>query len=112
MGVVTMEIDGTDVLPYLQFGLTTEASINGRPGLRCRLRVRDGNSYRPSIRDEVELTDDGDVVFGGIVWSVRETDVINYKHRDLDLECTGYEALADVAVFNGTTSSGSLLSAV
>jgi hypothetical protein len=108
MGVVTMEIDGTDVLPYLQFGLTTEASINGRPGLRCRLRVRDGNSYRPSIRDEVELTDDGDVVFGGIVWSVRETDVINYKHRDLDLECTGYEALADVAVFNGNTTADNL----
>lgn len=111
MGVVTMTIDGADVLSYLQFGLTTDASINGRPGLRCRLRVRDGDSYRPSIRDEVVLTDDAVTVFGGIVWSVRETDVINYKHRDLDLDCTGYEALADVTVFNGTTSADTLKNA-
>src|SRR5687767_4347627 len=103
-----MTIDGTDVLPYLQFGLSTDAAINGRPNLRCKLRVRDGDGYRPSIRDEVELTDDGDIVFGGIVWSVRETDVINYKHRDLDLECTGYEALADVTVFNGNTAADNL----
>jgi hypothetical protein len=108
MGVVTMEIDGTDVLSYLQFGLTTDASINGRPSLRCRLRVRDGDSYRPSIRDEVELTDDGAIVFGGFVWSVRETDVIDYKHRDLELECTGFEALADVTIYNGTTAADNL----
>jgi hypothetical protein len=111
MGVVTMTIDGTDVLPYLQFGLTTDASINGRPTLRCKLRVRDGDSYRPTIRDEVTLVDDGDTVFGGIVWSVKETDVIDYKHRDLDVECTGYEALSDVTLFNGTTSAMTLKSA-
>jgi hypothetical protein len=111
MGVVTMTIGGTNVLPYLQFGLTTDASINGRPGLRCRLRVRDGDAYRPIIRDEVVLTDDAVTVFGGIVWSVRETDVIDYKHRDLDVECTGYEALADVTLFNGTTSAVTLKSA-
>lgn len=111
MGVVTMTIDGGDVLSYLQTGLTTDASINGRPTLRCKLRVRDGDSYRPTIRDEVVLTDDGDTVFGGIVWRVQETDVINYKHRDLDVECTGFEALADVTLFNGTTSAGTLKSA-
>lgn len=108
MGVVTMEIDGTDVLPYLQFGLTSDSSINGRPNLRCKLRVRDGDSYRPSIRDEVALTDDGNIVFGGIVWSVRETDVINYQHRDLDVECTGYGALADVTLYNGVTAADNL----
>jgi hypothetical protein len=112
MGVVTMTIDGADVLSYLQFGLSSDASINGRPNLRCKLRVRDGDSYRPSIRDEVELTVDGDVVFGGIVWSVRETDVIDYKHRDLDVECTGYEALADVTVFNGNTAADNLKDAL
>jgi hypothetical protein len=108
VGVVTIEIDGTDVGDYLQKGLTSDASINGRPGLRCKLRVRDGDGYRPTIRDEVELVDDGVIVFGGIVWTVRETDVINYKHRELDLECTGYEALADVTVFNGSTAADNL----
>jgi hypothetical protein len=101
MGVVTMTIDGTDVLPYLQFGLSCEHYINNRPVLKCRLRVRDGDSYRPVVRDEVVFTDDAVTLFGGIVFSVKETDVINYKHRDLDVDCVGYEVFADNVLFNG-----------
>jgi hypothetical protein len=101
MGVVTMTIDGADVRPYLQFGLSCDHYINNRPVLKCRLRVRDGDSYRPAVRDEVEFTDDGVTMFGGIVFSVKETDVIDYKHRDLDVDCVGYEVFADNVLFNG-----------
>jgi hypothetical protein len=101
MGVVTMTIDGADVLSYLQRGLACDHYINNRPVLKCRLRVRDGDSYRPNVRDEVEFTDDGVTMFGGIVFSVKETDVVDYKHRDLDLDCVGYEVFADNVLFNG-----------
>jgi hypothetical protein len=101
MGVVTFSIDGTDVLSYLQRGLSCDHYINNRPVLKCRLRVRDGDSYRPTVRDEVVFVDDGVTMFGGIVFSVKETDVINYKHCDLDLDCVGYEVFADNVLFNG-----------
>src|SRR5688572_8578958 len=110
MGVVTMTfthtdpgpvVTVTDALPYLQFGMSCDHYINNRPVLRCRLRVRDGDNYRPAVRDEVVFTDDAVTLFGGIVFSVKETDVINYRHRDLDIECVGYEVFADNVLFNG-----------
>jgi hypothetical protein len=108
MGVVTMNIGGIDVLPYLQVrSLSVEHYLNNRPVLRCRLRVKDGDGYRPNVRDEVIFSDDngpplGDVrLFGGIVFSVKETDVIDYKHRDLDIDCTGFEIFADNVLING-----------
>jgi hypothetical protein len=112
MGVVAMTIGGTDVLDYLQGGLSCDQYLNGRPNLRCRLVVRDGNSYRPELRDEVIITDDGTRVFGGIVFRVQETDVIDYKHRELTVECAGFEVFADVTVFNGATSAGTLKAAL
>lgn len=108
MGVVTFSIDGTDVLGYLQRGLSCDHYINNRPVLKCRLRVRDGDSYRPSVRHEVVFTDDGVTMFGGIVFSVKETDVINYKHRDLELDCVGFEVFADNVLFNGVLGPDTL----
>lgn len=108
MGVVTFSIDGTDVLSYLQRGLSCDHYINNRPVLKCRLRVRDGDSYRPTVRDEVVFEDDGVTMFGGIVFSVKETDVINYKHRDLELDCVGYEVFADNVLFNGVLGPDTL----
>jgi hypothetical protein len=115
MGVVTMTITHTapgpvvtvtDVLPYLQIkSLQIEHYLNNRPVLRCRLRVKEGVGYRPDARDEVVVTDDngsGAVrIFGGIVFSVKETDVVDYKHSDFDLDCTGYEVFADSVLING-----------
>lgn len=101
MGVVTFSIDGTNVLSYLQRGLSCDHYLNNRPVLKCQLRVRDGDSYRPNVRDEVVFEDDGVTMFGGIVFSVKETDVIDYKHRDLELDCVGYEVFADNVLFNG-----------
>jgi hypothetical protein len=119
MGVVTMTITHTapgpvvtvtDALPYLQVkSLQVEHYLNNRPVLRCRLRVKDGVGYRPDVRDEVVVTDDnggGPVrIFGGIVFSVKETDVVDYKHSDFDLDCTGYEVFADSVLINGIVVS-------
>jgi hypothetical protein len=113
MGVVTMTIGGINVLPYLQVrSLSVEHYLNNRPVLRCRLRVRDGDPdyTRPNVYDEVIFSDDngpplGNVrLFGGIVFSVKETDVVDYKHRDLDIDCTGYEIFADNVLINGIVS--------
>jgi hypothetical protein len=118
MGVVTMTIKDvvtsvvTDVLPYVQIkSLQIEHYINNRPVLRCRMRIKEGVAYRPNVRDEVIVEDDnggGAVrIFGGIVFGIKETDVVDYQHTDLDLDCTGFEVFADNVLINapvgGTT---------
>jgi hypothetical protein len=109
MGVVTMTIGGTDVLPYLQLEtLEIDHSINNRPVLRCRLRVREPGTYRPNTGDDVIVVHDATRVFGGVVFSFTETDVVDYKHRDVQLECTGYEMFADNTLLNGILFSSDL----
>jgi hypothetical protein len=111
MGVVTMTIDGTTVLPYVQIGsLSIDHYINNRPVMKCRLRVKDPDTYRTVVRKAVVVTNDAVTIFGGIVFSVKETDVINYKHRDLDVECVGYEVFADNVLINGIVAAGTLKS--
>lgn len=109
MGVVTFSIASTNVLPYLQVkSVLCDNYINQRPVMRFKLRVKDGDSYRPSVRDQVEFTDDSEIIFGGVVFNVTETDVINYKHRDLSVDAVGYEVFADNVLFNGVVSAGDL----
>jgi hypothetical protein len=90
-----------DVTNYVQRGASFENAINQRPVMRCSLVVRDGDGYRPRVRDIVAAEDDLTRVFGGIIWEVKERPVVNYLHRRYDLQVVGFEALADRTLFNG-----------
>jgi hypothetical protein len=105
----TITIGGDDVSAYVQYGVSMQAGLNERPGLRLQLKVRDGDSYTgPSVRDNIDVEDTPDMVFRGVVWTVRESPVVDHMHRQYDVECVGYQALADVVLFNGPIAGGSL----
>jgi hypothetical protein len=109
MGAWTVTIGGDDVSAYVQYGVSLSSGINERPNVRLQLKVRDGVSYTgPAVRDNIDIEDGADVVFRGIVWTVRESPVIDDKHRQYDVECVGYQALADVVLFNGTLGPGTM----
>jgi hypothetical protein len=105
----SVEIDGTDVSAYVQYGLTFQSGLNERPTARMQLKVRDGVSYTgPVIRDNVDIIDSPDIMFRGIVWTVREAPVIDDRHRLYDVDCVGYQALADSVLYNGPLTGGTL----
>lgn len=109
MGVWEVTIGGTDVDDYVQYGVSLQKGLNQRPSARLQLKVRDGVVYSgPVVRNTVDITDDAVSVFRGIVWSVRESPVVANRHRQYDVECVGYQALADVVLFNGIVSGGTL----
>jgi hypothetical protein len=109
MGVWAVTVGGDNVTAYVQFGLSMQAGINQRPNVRMTLRVRDGVTHnRPEVRDTVEITDSAVSVFRGIVWSVKESPIVDDKHREYALECVGYQALADVVLLNGIVGPGTL----
>jgi len=109
MGVVTMTIDGTDVLSYLQHdSLEIDQAINNRPSLKAALVARDGDSYRAPVNKDVIVTDDGTRVFGGVLYTLHETSVVDYRHRHMDIDAVGYEVYADKTVINGILASDTL----
>lgn len=105
----SIEIDGVDVSEYVQFGVSMQDGLNERPTARLTLKVRDGDAYTgPVVRKNVDIIDSPEIVFRGIVWTVRESPVIDNLHRQYVVECVGYEALADVTLYNGSVSGGTL----
>jgi hypothetical protein len=104
-----VDIDGDDVTPYVQYGLSFQAGLNQRPTARLQLVVRDGDVYTgPEIRKNIDITDSPDIVFRGVVWTVRESPVVHDRHTRFDVECVGYQALADVTLLNGIVGPGTL----
>lgn len=104
-----VEIDGIDVSAHVQYGVSIQAGLNERPSARLTLKVRDGVSYTgPVVRKNVDLIDSPEIVFRGVVWTVRESPVVHDRHTLYEVECVGYQALADVVLFNGPLTGGSL----
>jgi hypothetical protein len=99
------------VLDYLQQeSLEIDYVINGRPVLRSELVVRDGNAYRPAVNADIVVTDDGTRVFGGVLYNMIENDVVDYRHRRVAIDGTGYAFYADKTLLNGILAAGTLKS--
>jgi hypothetical protein len=106
MGVWTVSIGGTDVTTYVQKGASFDHQLNARPVMRCTLMVKDGDLYDGPVERQVVIVEDDLVrVFGGIVWRVKRSPIVDYFHRRYDVDIVGYEALTDKVLFNGPVPS-------
>lgn len=112
MGVVTMTINGTDVMPYVRDkSLEITHYLNARPVCTFALNTK-GNwqTYRPAITQPVVVVDAGTRVFGGIVYTTSEQPVIHDRAKSVKVDCVGYEFFADKALYNGIVAAGTLKS--
>lgn len=106
----TVTIDGTPV--SVQSGsLSIAKAIASRETLRAVVRSMDG-SYRPSIGDEIVVTQDASVVFGGVIESVRETAANEQASAvaiDSEIGAIDYRGLPDQRVVIANRPSETLL---
>jgi hypothetical protein len=113
--VDALTIGGTTVKTYVQGGtLRQEKTSNRRSVLQMVLRDKQGGAatYRPTIREQVNMLVNAAQEFFGIVWSVTERPIIDYVGVEVSVDCVDYAALAEVTLFNGVIPSTSLRNAV
>lgn len=118
MGVLTtFTLKGEDMLGYLQLEtLSVDYQLNGRPTCRFMLRAVEPDKVSPLLSTdtvhglEVYAEIDSVPAFGGVVWNVDETTVIDYRHHEYPLQASGYAVYGDVTLFNGIIVSGTVKS--
>lgn len=116
MEVNTFTIGGIDVRPFVAYkSLTLDRAVNGRSVLRCRL-IDPDETFEPDVRDAVVLTVDSATIFGGVVWEMEASAIVQSTATggstgySYVVNCVDYSAFTDVALINGIYGPGSLSS--
>lgn len=88
-------------------------STNGRNTMQFQV-VSVSGTYRPSLRDEVVLTEGGTRIFGGYIDSAREMGLLAADWGSISHACAAidYNALADRKIVTETIPSGTLKAAL
>lgn len=94
--MISLEINGVDKSSNIKFGsIRKDDNLNDRKDvLKFVIRSYEGNSYAPELGQEVELFNDSDLIFGGVIIKISE-DMEGDKIINYSVECSDYSFYLD-----------------
>lgn len=112
MATYILTVEGTE-RPLRLDSLNYQAVINGRDVLNGTI-ISELGAYRPSLGEDVLLSENGTDIFGGIIDRIEETGVDNQPIADIasEITCVAYNVYADRRFITETFVAGTTIASI
>ncbi len=112
MATYILTVEGVE-RPLRLGSLNYQAVINGRDVLNCTI-ISELGAYRPSLSDDVLLSENGTDIFGGIIDRIEETGVDQQPIADIasEITCVAYNVYADRRFIEETFAAGTTIGTI